>query len=120
MCQAVKALVKEQDINEPLLSGVEQRALTDICEFLAAPHAVQELLSAEKTPTLSLVLPMYEDLIQLLTAMLPKLGKIGHAIRTAILKLKEYLAKSRETRVYALAMSTSLVSTLVHKLTVWY
>ena len=35
------------------------RVLVDIRRFLYIPHVVQELVSAEKTPTLSIVLPMY-------------------------------------------------------------
>ena len=37
--------------------------LRDIYQVLKVPHAAQELLSAERTPTLSLALPVYEILI---------------------------------------------------------
>ena len=103
----MKALVQEQEINKVLLSQVECKVLEDICEFLYAPHTVQELLSAEKTPTLSLVLPTYEQLILLLKNMMRKLDKLCHAISTTIQKLEEYFSKSRRTRIYALAMSKS-------------
>ena len=94
----MKALVREQEIDEQLLSDVELKVLADICEFLYAPHTVQELLSAEKTPTLSLVLPTYEQLILLLKHMMRKLDKLRHAIVATVQKLKEYFNKSRRNR----------------------
>lgn len=65
---------------------------------------MQEIVSAEKTPTLSLVLPLYEKLIALLNKLKMQLPKLEHAISASLLKLEEYLAKSRQTKVYALAM----------------
>ncbi|KAJ7704561.1 hypothetical protein B0H17DRAFT_1126873 [Mycena rosella] len=59
------------------------KASQDIRRFLQVPHIVQEIVSAEKTPTLSLVLPMYEKLIL-------------------------YLGMSRRTRMYALTMVLNL------------
>lgn len=106
--QAVKALVTElNSINKELLSDVEHQVLHNICEFLYAPHTIRELLLAKRMLTLSLVLPIYEQLIILLKSMMQKLNKIQHAIATTIRKLKEYLNKSQHTCVYALAISTS-------------
>lgn len=65
---------------------------------------MQEIVSAEKTPTLSLVLPLYEKLIALLTKLKIQLPKLEHAIAASVWKLEEYLEKSRQTKIYALAM----------------
>ena len=99
--------MNEEKLSERLLTELERQVLHDICEFLAAPNAVQHLLAQEQTPTLSLVLPTYEKIIVLLKAMVMRLLKIAHAIRTAIVKVKEYFSKSRTTRIYALAMGKS-------------
>ncbi|KAJ7039416.1 hypothetical protein C8F04DRAFT_898191, partial [Mycena alexandri] len=65
---------------------------------------VEELVSAEKTPTLSIVLPLYERLIIMLRNLKRQLPKLGHAISAAIHKLEEYLGLSRRAPIYALAM----------------
>ncbi|KAF5344239.1 hypothetical protein D9758_012370 [Tetrapyrgos nigripes] len=68
-----------------------------------------EVVSAEKTPTLSVVLPLYEQLITYLENLKPQLPKIEHSIQAAITKLKEYLVKSCKVKVYALAMALNLM-----------
>jgi len=68
---------------------------------------VQEIVSAEQTPTLSIVLPLYEQLMKLLEDLKMKLPKLEHAISAAIMKLEEYLVKSRKAKIYILAMGKS-------------
>lgn len=65
----------------------------------------QELLSAERCPTLSLSLPIYEKLVVHWTALTETLPELAHYIRLGIGKITEYVAMGRRTRVYALAMS---------------
>lgn len=88
-----------------LLDKIELRVLQDIAEFLKIPHAVQTLLCAEKTPTLSCVLPAYEDLFEMLKAYKIICPHLNCAISTCIAKIEEYVNKSRKTRIYAFAMS---------------
>lgn len=80
-------------------------------------HAVQELVSAEKTPTLSIVLPMYEKLITLLQSLKLCLPKLSHAISASISKLTEYLQLSQCMRVYALAIGESFVLHIMQSFT---
>lgn len=82
--------------------------LHDIRAFLQAPHLVQEVLSAQKTPTLSMALPGYEKLFVLLRLLKRKLWRIEHAIDASISKLEEYLMKARENDVYIVAMGMLL------------
>lgn len=106
--QAIDVLlnkVKYKDIHKNLLDEVELRVLRDIAEFLKIPHAVQTLLCAEKTPTLTSVLPAYEDLLEMLRAYKIICPQLNHTISTCITKIEEYVNKSRKTRIYALAMS---------------
>ncbi|KAJ6548091.1 hypothetical protein B0H10DRAFT_1851448, partial [Mycena sp. CBHHK59/15] len=109
--QAIDALLnldKYSDLKFMLLSDLELQVLRDVRQFLQVPHVVQELVSAEKTPTLCIVLPLYERLILMLRDLKLKLPKLGHAISAAIRKLEEYLALSRRASIYALAMGKNL------------
>ena len=83
------------------------RVLHDISTFLKVPHAVQTILCAEKTPTLSAVLPTYEDLLEMLRSYRVICPQLKRAILICIAKIEEYVTKSRKTCIYALAMSTS-------------
>ena len=95
------------------LSELEIQVLVDIKDYLAFFHVVQEEVSAQRTPTLSVVLPLYEQLIQHLKKAKQLLPCLSHAMDTSIKKLDEYLAQSRKSRIYALAigMYLSFVST---------
>ena len=57
-------LNKKDEIAKSALDAKECKVLSDICEFLAMPHAIQELISGEYTPTLCQVIPAYEELLQ--------------------------------------------------------
>lgn len=65
-------------------------------------------MSAEQTPTLSIVIPTYEKLIGMLRDLKPLLPNIAHAIDASVDKLEEYMAKARSTRMYVLAMCECL------------
>ncbi|KAJ2975727.1 hypothetical protein NUW54_g11681 [Trametes sanguinea] len=95
---------KQMDIAHYLLGATDLRVLEDIREFLLLPHLVQELLSAEQTPTASQALPAYERLLGLLKLAAKKHPKIAHGINASISALEQYMAYTRQTRVYALAM----------------
>jgi len=83
----------------------EFHTLVDIHQILQAAHTCQELLSAEKCPTLSVALPIYERLVAHWTALTETIPELAHYIRLGIGKIMEYVAMGRRTRVYALAMS---------------
>ncbi|KAH8075869.1 hypothetical protein BXZ70DRAFT_1002994 [Cristinia sonorae] len=90
------------------LTEMELRVLIDIRQFLYIFHAVQEILSYEKTPTLSMTIPTYEQLLVLLrTYRTSDLKTLAHAVNVAILRIEKYLAYARTTRIYALAMGES-------------
>ncbi|CEL53435.1 hypothetical protein RSOLAG1IB_11367 [Rhizoctonia solani AG-1 IB] len=88
----------------PTLSHKQYEVLQDICSILSILNQAQELLSADKTPTLALALPVYEALIHALDDCALKFPKLAHAIIRGKLKLEGYVAKTRELPVYALAM----------------
>ncbi|KAJ7667875.1 ribonuclease H-like domain-containing protein [Mycena polygramma] len=94
----------QEEIAHHSFDAVSLRVLQDIRRFLEVFHVVQEIVSAEKTPTLSIVLPMYEKLIIMLNDLAKDLDVISHAIKASVDKLEEYLSLSRRTKIYTLAM----------------
>jgi len=73
--------------------------------MLEIPHKCQELLTAEKTPTLALALPMYEALVIMWKRLAKVIPELSHYIGLGIAKVMEYVSKGRQSRIYALAMS---------------
>ena len=66
---------------------------------------VQEILSAAKTPTLSMALPLYEKLVVGLHGYREFALDLSPAIDAMIAKIEEYVLKSRNTQAYALPIS---------------
>ena len=95
---------KHTEIAHLAVDNTKIQVLSDIQRFLYVFHVVQEIVSAKKTPTLSLVIPLYEKLIALLNRLKTQLPKLEHAIMALVWKLEEYLAKSQKTKIYGLAM----------------
>ncbi|KAL0568490.1 hypothetical protein V5O48_013490 [Marasmius crinis-equi] len=85
----------------------EREVLNDVRDVLYYPHAVQELVSAERTPTLPIVIPLYEDLLTMFRCLKEPDNhpKLSHAIDAAIHKLELYFEKARQTKVYTLAVA---------------
>ncbi|CUA72836.1 hypothetical protein RSOLAG22IIIB_10342 [Rhizoctonia solani] len=92
------------DLNIPCLSHKQFSVLQDISVVLTVPCCVQQLLSAEHTPTLALALPLYENLIKIWKTCLAKFPEQQHAISLGINKIEEYITKSCKSSVYAFAM----------------
>jgi hypothetical protein len=85
----------------------EYQVLHDILTVLDIPFSAQELLSAEKTPTLSVALPAFEMLVNSWTNLQAVLPELSHYIGVGVHKIREYVQKGRQSRIYALAMSLS-------------
>jgi hypothetical protein len=81
--------------------------LRDIHQIIEVPHAAQELLAAERTPTLSMALPSYELLKSKWSELRTTIWELSHYIGIGLEKLTEYINEGRKTRIYALAMSKS-------------
>jgi hypothetical protein len=85
-----------------LFTEAEYQALNDIFDILSLPHATQELLSAEKTPTIALALPAFEVLIDALLQKQKVIPELAHYIGVGIAKIQEYVQKCRRSRIYAI------------------
>lgn len=77
-----------------------------ICEVVEIPHLAQELLSSDRTPTLAFSLPVYDRIITQWEAKQQQYPLLGPSIQVGIAKLKEYIAKTQESRIYAFAIGT--------------
>ncbi|KAJ7051541.1 ribonuclease H-like domain-containing protein [Mycena amicta] len=86
------------------LTQSQLQLLTDIQDILRPAHAAQELLSAEKTPTLSLALPAFELMLEAWMALQKVHMDLSHYIGVGMEKVIKYVTKGRKSRVYALAM----------------
>ena len=105
MSQVSQKLIQvNSDLSGYSFTPAQIQVASDIRDLLQFFYATQQLVSAEKTPTLSIVLPVYEDLVTTLKTLATVKPKISHAINAGIDKLNQYLAISRSTRIYALAM----------------
>ncbi|KAF8955646.1 hypothetical protein BDZ97DRAFT_1601166, partial [Flammula alnicola] len=97
--------LEQLDVAESLLLSPLQRGiLQDIHQVLQVAHFAQELLSAERTPTLSMALPVFETLIFKWKALSSTIPELKHFIDLGISKLVEYVGKARKTRLYSLSM----------------
>ncbi|KAJ8489040.1 hypothetical protein ONZ45_g13718 [Pleurotus djamor] len=103
------AATAPSDIESLLLSSVEIHLLEEIHTFLRIFHEVQEIVSAEQTPSLSVVIPLYDMLISILEDLKSRLPRLVPAISAAISKIQEYVSKSKTTRFYVLAMAINPV-----------
>ncbi|KAH9925069.1 hypothetical protein B0H21DRAFT_700969, partial [Amylocystis lapponica] len=97
------ALPKQDKISKLALSSIDLKVLNDIREFLELPHVVQEFLSAEMTPTLGMVIPAYENLIQALKKLKNEKPEIQHGVSAAIARLEKYFVKVRRSKVCVIA-----------------
>ncbi|KAI5984036.1 ribonuclease H-like domain-containing protein, partial [Pisolithus albus] len=105
---AIQAFIidrEESELERCHLTKDELNVLRDIHQVLEIPHSAQEALSAERMPTLSMALPVYELLIQKWTVLASQtIPELSHHINVALQKLQNYVREARKTRIYALAM----------------
>lgn len=78
--------------------------LRDIHQVIEVPHVAHQLLSSERTPTLSMALPAYEVLTRQWTQLRSTIWELSHYIEVGLDKLNQYINEGRKTRIYALSM----------------
>jgi len=76
-----------------LFTEVEYQALNDIHDILESPNITQELLSAEKTPTLAIALPAFEILMDSWLQKQTAIPELVHYIGVGIAKFKNKTRK---------------------------
>jgi hypothetical protein len=93
------------DHTHRLFMSKQYEVLGHIHQILEIPHWAQELLAAEKTPTLAMALPIYEKLVELWKSLALAIPEMSHYIGLGVAKIMEYVSKGRRSKIYALAMS---------------
>ena len=84
-----------------MLSPKAVAILQDIQQILEVPHTAQELLSSERTPTLPMALPAYEELAVKWRELRGTIWELSHYISVGLEKLEQYCDEGRKTRIYA-------------------
>lgn len=86
------------------MGEAELQVLVDLLQVLEGADAVQQLLSAEKTPTLSNALPAYALLISYWRELSRNIPELAYVMEVGIKKVEEYVNQARTTKIYVLAM----------------
>ncbi|KAJ2973106.1 hypothetical protein NUW54_g12126 [Trametes sanguinea] len=93
------------DISHVALTDAELDVLKQIYQVLEVAHDAQQLVSSERTPSLSIALPAYELVLVAWKQLRLDLPHLRHYIDRGIEKIQEYVYKSRKSRIYALAIA---------------
>lgn len=89
-----------------MLNSAEVCVAEHVREVVEIPHFAQELLSTDRTPTLAFSLPVYDKIIAQWEAKQHQYPLLAKSIHVGIAKLKDYIAKTQESRIYAFAIGT--------------
>jgi hypothetical protein len=79
------------DIADLSMDMKDTDVLRDIHQVIEVPHIAQELLSSERTPTLSMALPAYELLTGKWTQLQSTIWELSHYIGVGLDKLRRYI-----------------------------
>ncbi|KAJ3563636.1 hypothetical protein NP233_g8817 [Leucocoprinus birnbaumii] len=90
-------------VRTPLLES-DWETLEVYAKILAVPHAFQQVLSAEKTPTLCEVLPSFTAMIQAWQRLQVKFPAYSLIIEAGIAKLEQYQNRIKDIPAYTLAI----------------
>ncbi|KAJ2927910.1 hypothetical protein H1R20_g9190, partial [Candolleomyces eurysporus] len=103
---AIKVFIQRdiEHFSDFAMTEAEIKVLTDVHQVLEVAHKAQELLSAEKTPTLSIAFPAYEIVVEKWKALRETIPELSFAIDAGIQKIEEYMGEGRKSRIYAHAM----------------
>ena len=107
----------DSDLPSLVLSKAEACVIKHIREVVEIPHLAQELLSTDRTPTLAFSLPIYDKIITQWEFKSEQYPLLSAPIQMGIAKLKEYIAKTQESQIYAFAIGMSYNAPLYLKLT---
>ncbi|KAG2345688.1 hypothetical protein BDR05DRAFT_880114, partial [Suillus weaverae] len=87
------------------LGSSEWDALDVFRKVLSVPHAFQQRLSAEKTPTLCNAIPAFEAMVRIWSKQLDDDPDLAIVIQPGLDKLNDYRSCIADVPAYALAMS---------------
>ncbi|KAK7021712.1 hypothetical protein R3P38DRAFT_2367908, partial [Favolaschia claudopus] len=93
-----------EEVSKYQFGDEEWNALEVFKKILDVPHAFQQKLSAEKTPTLCNALPAFEAMIKKWEQMQDDFPEAASIIQKGIDKLNEYQDRIEDVPAYTLAM----------------
>ncbi|KAF7347428.1 HAT family dimerization domain-containing protein [Mycena venus] len=93
-----------QDLKKYKLNDKEWEALEAFKRILAVPHAFQQRLSAERTPTLGDALPAFEAMISQWEKQQVRHPETAHIVQQGIDKLESYRDRVEDVPAYVLSM----------------
>jgi len=102
----------DSDLPSLVLNKAQVCVVRHICEVVEIPHLAQELLSSDQTPTLAFSLPVYDTIITRWESKKQQYPLLSPSIQVGIAKLKEYIAKTQESRIYTFAIG--MLSATLH------
>ncbi|KDQ07400.1 hypothetical protein BOTBODRAFT_73957, partial [Botryobasidium botryosum FD-172 SS1] len=85
------------------LTAAQWSTLEDILSALP-PHQVQQAMSSETTPTLSMAIPAMEALLSQWTQLAAHTPHLNFIVSACCSKLQEYLSKMQQSKAYVIAM----------------
>ncbi|QRV92764.1 AC9 transposase [Ceratobasidium sp. AG-Ba] len=98
------ALRSRHEFQLVIISHKQYEVLQDVLSVLTLAHNAQELLSAEKTPTLALAFPVYETVIEAWDQLCIAIPELSYAITCGISKIRKYIDQTQGASVHALSM----------------
>lgn len=96
----------QKELGRFTIDNASLAQLIDLHQILTFPHVVQELLSAQKTPTVSQTLPTYGLLISKWKGLARRMTYASDALNKGIDKIQHYVHASKENKVFILAICT--------------
>jgi hypothetical protein len=112
LTQAIEAFAAdaryiESELPSLVLTKAQVCVANHVRKIVEIPHLAQELLSTDQTPTLAFSLPVYDRIVHQWELKQQEYPLLSPSIQVGIAKLKEYIAKTQESRIYAFAIGTS-------------
>ncbi|KAF8970640.1 ribonuclease H-like domain-containing protein, partial [Flammula alnicola] len=96
-----------EDLRRHYLTGDDWEALQAFYDILSIPHAFQQRLSAEKTPTLCETIRSFSAITAIWKEHQGEHPETSNIIQAGIDKLEEYSERTSLTPAYTVAMCTS-------------
>ena len=92
--------------------------MTALCTILQVPHAFQQRLSSESTPTLCDAIPSFERMLKVWEEDQIKHPETAGIVQAGIDKLEDYSERIDSIPAYVLAMSLNFTFSLFFSLTI--
>ncbi|KDQ05496.1 hypothetical protein BOTBODRAFT_122732, partial [Botryobasidium botryosum FD-172 SS1] len=94
----------QKEVRKHALLPVDWVLLEHVTEALKVPHQVQQVMSSESTPSLSMVVPAMEAMVEGWRKLELELPHLQPMIMPGRAKIEQYLSGMRNSKAYVIAM----------------